>query len=188
MTQGAKSFFPAINSKFNSCHDNLGQFCSGGGIGDMSGILEKLNIKTKPNIKVVKDIEGHEGIEAEYKPKDNTILISQHTIDRNPSGNLGFQTRTVSEALGTDALIAHELGHVKDGGWDKNITRDKKLESLFLKQKTDAIDGDFSKVLSKLSLSNQTEFYCEGIAVFSANPDKLKKINPELYAYIVESL
>lgn len=31
MTNGAKAFFPAIGSKFNSCHDNLGQFCSGGG-------------------------------------------------------------------------------------------------------------------------------------------------------------
>lgn len=31
MTQGAKSFFPAIGSKFNACHDNLGQFCSTGG-------------------------------------------------------------------------------------------------------------------------------------------------------------
>ena len=27
--KGISYFFPAIGSKFNSCHDNLGQFCSG---------------------------------------------------------------------------------------------------------------------------------------------------------------
>lgn len=29
--KGISYFFPAIGSKFNSCHDNLGQFCSTGG-------------------------------------------------------------------------------------------------------------------------------------------------------------
>lgn len=33
MTKGASNFFPAIGSKFNTCHDANGQFCSGSGGG-----------------------------------------------------------------------------------------------------------------------------------------------------------
>jgi len=42
MAQGIKSFFPSIGSKFNSCHDNLGQFCSGG-----SGFINKVSVDTE---------------------------------------------------------------------------------------------------------------------------------------------
>ncbi len=58
MTQGAKAFFPSVGSKFNSCHDNLGQFCSGGGEGGSFPTPRAGEIKLGDNISIMRNRGG----------------------------------------------------------------------------------------------------------------------------------
>lgn len=148
----------------------------------------KLGVQADVEFEVVDSVEENADIEAVYLPKDGKIQLSKRALRIEPTGNLGLSAKTVASALGSKALIAHELGHVKDKGWDKVVTSDSRLHALFLKQKTDALDGNYSKVISKASLANPTEFYCEGIAVYAVAPDKLKALNPELYDYVKNSI
>lgn len=153
----------------------------------MDSLKQRLNINTNVIVKVVDSIEAGDGIEAEYKPNDGTIYLTKSALTQG-SGELGVHAKTVAGVLGSKALIAHELAHVKDNGWDRSITSSKKLAHLFLDQKTQVLDGNYSKMLSKLSLSNPTEFFAEGIAIYAINSKLLKARNPELYAFIEENL
>jgi len=95
--QWCKVIFPAIGSKFNSCHDNLGQFCSGGGGFQFSGSG------------LVKPPSGWE--ETVYPFANNETMFSKSSENTTALvyGNLGHWTTSIAK---TGVGEVHTSTHV----------------------------------------------------------------------------
>jgi len=105
------------------------------------------------------------------------LLQSDDNIDA-----IGFDRQTTA-AMGGSAVVAHELMHVLDGGYDRVYSRSKEFDAIFMHAKQKLLDGDKDGVVSRYAMTSATEFFAENGAVYMLNPNWLEAHAPEVFHY-----
>ena len=128
-----------------------------------------------------KDIFGNT-ITGKYNPEENLIQIVRSAFTGQDLTAIGFSRKTTA-GMGLDAVLAHEMFHAYDGGYEGIYSKSKAVKKLFLKEKTFMFDGDTSRAVSRYSMTSEAEFLAENFAVYKLNPRWLQTNSPEVFKY-----
>jgi hypothetical protein len=170
---------------------------------------KKLGLTTKVSVvdRVDTSMDGHDNsdgrILGRYDPQNNSAQVARVEGKKAKFGEvktvdeINYAAMESTSVMGTDAIVAHELGH---GAYRKNnIGSDRKWRELykeysklmgtheFVNGKMTSVPANYEKVISRYSLHNDEELYAESMVVFMFDPNWLQSNQPELYDYLSTS-
>ncbi|MFH1648340.1 MAG: hypothetical protein ABIA11_01240, partial [Patescibacteria group bacterium] len=147
----------------------------------------KASFKIVEEIDTSGDIIPLDGIvSGKYDPNSNTIFMRRDLVSkRDDFTKIGFDYKSTG-LMGPKAIIAHELSHVKDGGYSRSESGTREFRKIFLDAKTKMLDGDLSHCVSRYAMTSESEHFAENSAVFHLNPSWLKMNYPVMHSTLTE--